>query len=125
MKYLGLIVLCIFVVFKSHTQDLSAIYEQVNPAVVVLFTSEKKILKRQGQTSQTVRESGLGSGFMVSDRLVITAAHVVGLSESINVRFSDDEVIPASVLRSYKNADIALVKLLRPKAGIFPLVVKQ
>lgn len=115
MKYFGLTLLFMSVGLNSYSQDLSVIYKKVNPAVVVLFTSEKKVLQLKGETSQTIRESGLGSGFMISDRLIITAAHVVGVSESINVRFSDDEVIPASVLRSYKNADIALVKLLRPK----------
>ncbi|MEM1003571.1 MAG: trypsin-like peptidase domain-containing protein, partial [Bacteroidota bacterium] len=50
-----------------------------------------------------------------SDRLLITAAHVVSVSETINVRFPDKEIIPASVVRSYQNADIALVKLLRPR----------
>lgn len=100
---------------KAYSQDLSELYAKVNPAVVVLFTSEKKVLKVQGQASQTVRENGLGSGFMISDRLLITAAHVVSVSETINVRFADGEVIPASVVRSYSEADIALVKLLRPR----------
>lgn len=115
MKIKATFLLVLLSINLSLAQDLSELYKQVNPAVVVLFTSEKKVKKVSGQASQTVRESGLGSGFLISDRLIITAAHVVDVSETINVRFPDDEVIPASVVRSYSNADIALVKLLRPR----------
>ena len=96
-------------------QDLSELYEQVSPAVVVIYTSEKKIAPAKSNTTQMVTQEGLGSGFLISDRLVVTAAHVVTVAEKINVLFPDGDVILGSVVSIYKSADIALIKLFRPR----------
>nr|WP_321232229.1 trypsin-like peptidase domain-containing protein [uncultured Psychroserpens sp.] len=101
--------------FGLNAQDLSKIYEQVSPAVVAIFTQENTITTNQTNTSQKVSTSGLGSGFMISDKLIITAAHVVRVPESLVVQFSDGETIRAKVISSYNSADIALIKLIRPK----------
>ncbi|WP_298754578.1 trypsin-like peptidase domain-containing protein [uncultured Psychroserpens sp.] len=110
-----LIIIIFFFSFVLNAQDLSKIYEQVSPAVVAIFTQENTITTNQANTSQKVSTSGLGSGFMISNELIITAAHVVRVPESLVVKFSDGETIPAKVISSYDSADIALIKLLRPK----------
>jgi len=102
-------------IVNSFAQDLSALYEQVSPAVVVIYTSEKKIATTANNTTQMVTQDGLGSGFMISDRLIVTAAHVVTVPEKINVLFPDGDVIRGSVVSIYKSADIALIKLFRPR----------
>lgn len=117
MKHFIIIFISVLSTTNIYSQDLSQIYEKVNPAVVVLYTTEKSIKLEKNNTTKMIREEGLGSGFMISDRLLITAAHVVGVSETINVMFLDGDNIPATVVTSYNTADIALVKLLRPKIG--------
>lgn len=102
-------------------QDLSEIYEKVSPAVVVIYTSEQQIVPDSNHISHKVSQNGLGSGFMISDRLIVTAAHVVTVPEDIKVLFPDGDVIPAKVVSFYKSADIALIKLFRPR--INPITV--
>ncbi|MFY0601627.1 MAG: trypsin-like peptidase domain-containing protein [Cyclobacteriaceae bacterium] len=100
--------------FFSQTlfaQDLSAIYEKVSPAVVIILTEEKKIATSEEKSNYT-HDAGLGSGFMISDKEIITAAHVVSVAEKINVQFHDGEVIPAKVTSSFQGADVALIELL-------------
>ena len=106
----------------ATAQDLSQIYKEVSPAVVIIFTSEKEIVSSEVSKSHVVTKEGLGSGFMISDRLIVTAAHVVTVPEKINVLFPDGDVIPATVVSSYKSADIALIKLFRPRLN--PVTVK-
>jgi serine protease Do len=96
-------------------QDLSDIYEKVSPAVVAIFTEEKTIRTTKNNDTQSETNSGLGSGFMISDKLIVTAAHVIKVSERLIVQFSDGETIPAKVVTAYNSADIALIELFRPK----------
>ncbi|WP_282124485.1 S1C family serine protease [Algibacter mikhailovii] len=100
-----------------QAQDISNIYEKVSPAVVAIFTEENTIITESSNNSQTVTSGGLGSGFMVSDQLVVTAAHVVKAPKRLMVQFADGEVIPAKVVSSYKTADIALIGLTRKRAN--------
>lgn len=101
--------------FAISAQDLSKIYEKVSPSVVAIFTEEKTILTTKNNDSQTVTENSLGSGFMITDKLIVTAAHVVKVAERLVVQFYDGETIPAKVITSYERADIALIELFRPK----------
>ncbi|MBO6631515.1 MAG: trypsin-like peptidase domain-containing protein [Psychroserpens sp.] len=87
----------------------------MSPAVVSIFVEENTVVASDGLNSQTVTQNGLGSGFLVADNLVVTAAHVVRVPERIQIQFSDGEIIPGTVLSSYNAPDIALVKLFRPK----------
>ncbi|MDH3708913.1 MAG: trypsin-like peptidase domain-containing protein [Cyclobacteriaceae bacterium] len=103
--------------FQVHTlpaQDLSALYERVSPAVVVIET-EKQEIESSGGTSVEVTVGGLGTGFLISDTQVVTAAHVVQTAKKILVHFSDNEEIPGKVVVSFKNADVALVELIWPR----------
>lgn len=62
--------------FCIQAQDLSDLYEKVNPSVVIILTEEKEIVNI-GNTAKTVTANGLGSGFLISDKRIITAAHLV------------------------------------------------
>ncbi len=96
-------------------QDLSQIYEGVSPAVVAIFTEEYGLTTNSDNKTMTVTTNGLGSGFMISNKLIVTAAHVVKVPERLTVQFYDGQTSPAKVVTSYKNADIALIELLIPK----------
>ncbi|WP_109300947.1 S1C family serine protease [Aquimarina sp. AU474] len=116
MKKLNLLI-CIFASCICQSQDLSALYKKVNPAVVVIFTQEAK-LESDGIISKTVTSEGLGSGFMISDTEIITASHVVDAAEQLRVRFLDGEIIPADIVATFKTADVALIKLTYPKKNV-------
>lgn len=107
-------IITLFFTIISTAQDLSKLYEKVNPAVVVIFTQEAK-LESTGSITKTVTSEGLGSGFMISDTDIITAAHVVAAAEQLRVRFLDGEIRSAKVISTFKSADVALIKLDIPK----------
>ena len=111
-KILILTILLSGVVAKS--QSLSELYEKTNPAVVVILTEQKELVS-SGSITKTVTAGGLGSGFMISDTQIITAAHVVQVAEKVDVEFLDGEKIPAKVISAYSNADVALLELIWPR----------
>jgi serine protease Do len=111
-KYIVFALLLLSVVLKA--QDLSEIFDKVSPAVVVIFTTENDVVTEDGINSRTTMR-GLGSGFLISDTKVITAAHVVNVPESIKIEFTDGEIIPANVVSYHKKGDVALLELLWPK----------
>jgi serine protease Do len=114
-KYILLsLVLLINLSVKSQNEDLTKLYEKVNPAVVVIITEVKDVVS-VGSITKTVSSEGLGSGFMISDKQLITAAHVVQVAEKLNIKFGDGEIIPAKVITSFNSADVALVELIWPR----------
>ncbi len=108
------IIVLFFLSFSAKAQGLTKLYEKVNPAVVVILTEEKELVSN-GSVTKTVSSGGLGSGFMISDNQVITAAHVVQVAEKLNIQFLDGEIIPAKVISSFNNADVALLELIWPR----------
>jgi len=54
---------------------------------------------------------GHGSGFLISDNLVMTNHHVVGESKSVNVKFGNGVELIGSVIASNSAKDVAIVKL--------------
>jgi len=79
-----------------QAQDLAELFQRVNPGVVVIFTEESQLVS-DGERTRKVSKGGLGSGFMISEKYVVTAAPVVQVAEQVQVQFHDDEVIPAQV----------------------------
>lgn len=114
MKGIIAFTLLLFINISVKAQDLTKLYEKVNPAVVVIITEVKDVVNL-GSITKTVSSGGLGSGFMISDKQVITAAHVVQVAEKLNVKFGDGEIIPAKVVTSFNNADLALLELIWPR----------
>ncbi len=57
-------------------------------------------------------DSGSGTGFVVDpDGTVVTNAHVVGNSSSVEVQFADDETARASVAGVDQSSDLAVLKV--------------
>lgn len=115
-------VLLFFILFSVsiQAQSLSDLYEKVNPAVVVILTEQKEVVNT-GKNTQTVTSGGLGSGFMINDKQIVTAAHVVQVAEKVDVQFLDGEVIPAKVISAYSTADVALLELIWPRKNAVSL----
>lgn len=91
-------------------QDMSKVYDKVVNGVVVIETQESEIVGQNGRKRQ-MAVSGLGTGFLVDELHIMTAAHVVQTAESVSVRFHNNEVIPANVISNYKTADVSLLRL--------------
>lgn len=115
-----LLLVLIFINASLKAQSLSDLYEKVNPAIVVILTEQKELVS-SGKMTQTVTSGGLGSGFMISDTQIVTAAHVVQVAEKVNVQFLDGEIIPAKVISAYATADVALLELIWPRKNAVTL----
>lgn len=103
-----IVVLLSFALAKS--QDVSALYETLDPTVVTIEVLEYKIKNQQLASS-----SGLGSGVVVSsDGLILTAAHVVASANEVMVKLQNGKNYQADVISSSSVADVALVKLRNP-----------
>ena len=113
-SYFAPLLLSLMTSLSTQAQDLSELFERVNPGVVVIFTEESQLVG-EGERTRKVSQGGLGSGFMISDKQIITAAHVVQVAEDVKVQFHDDEVIPAKVLSTFKAPDVALLELMWPR----------
>ena len=90
-------------------QDLSALFKQVRPAVVVITTEETEISAAAG--FQPVSTKGLGSGVFIEGGLILTAAHVVQTANVVLVKFYDGHESFAHVAASSVQADVALLEL--------------
>ncbi|TNJ45195.1 trypsin-like peptidase domain-containing protein [Tamlana fucoidanivorans] len=121
-KFIHNLIVIIFCVNITTAQDISGVYEKVSASVVAIITEENTIVTTENNDFQRVSNKGLGSGFMVTDQLVVTAAHVVRAPQNIFVQFSDGTTIAGKVITSFKSADIALIGLTEPKAN--PTLVK-
>ena len=114
MRQIFVILLITYFPIISNCQDLSSMFENVSSAVVQIQTKEKEVVG-EGQMKQTVTAEGLGSGILISsDGQILTAAHVVQTAEDVKVVFKNNETIPAKIIATEKNADVALIKLVWP-----------
>lgn len=92
-------------------EDFSDLYAKLSPAVVTIHTSN---FDSQEQT----QKSGLGSGVVIDNDKVITAAHVVHTASRIRVKFKDGYSTEAEIVSSISASDVALLKLVNPPADI-------
>jgi S1-C subfamily serine protease len=89
-------------------ERVGEVFRRVNPSVVIIRARWKEV---------SGRVSEVGSGFLVSaDGKIITAAHVVQTADDITAEFLGGETIPAKVVASEPEADVALLELERPPA---------
>ena len=102
-------------------QTISDLFQQVEPAVVVIRTVERET---SADPRQSVSFRSLGSGVLVSgDGRVLTASHVVQAADRVGVEFSTGHVSLARVLASVPSADIAVLQLQDPPPDVEPAVL--
>lgn len=94
---------------SAGAQQLRDVVRVVDPSVVVIKTVEKNVLPLP--QSMFVSSPGLGSGVLITDGRILTAAHVVQAADKIEVEFVDGQVVPAKVIASLPRADVAMLKL--------------
>lgn len=97
-----------------QAQDFSTLYDQLNPSVVTIQTTELTV--SNGMVSEG---GGLGTGVIIDEQgLIMTAAHVVTSANKIMVKTYDNQIIEAEVISSVSSADVALLKLKSIPANI-------
>ncbi len=94
----------------SQAQDLADLFENNKHSVVTIYTAEEENLGT-GDPRTFTSNMGLGSGILIRDNMVLTAAHVVANAETIMVEFFDGEKIEAETYRISRIADVAVIKL--------------
>lgn len=118
---------------RAAPESFADLAENVSPAVVNITTSTmvegptgpqgivppgspfedffREFQDRQGPTGPR-RSSALGSGFVISeDGYVVTNNHVIDGADEINVEFFGGGELPAKVIGTDPNTDIALLKV--------------
>ena len=106
---LAILACCTVTEFAAAQQrPLNEVFNSVSGAVVVVYTSQREIDNRQGGF---VNVGGVGSGVLISDDRVMTAAHVVQTAEEVLVEFPNGQRIPARIVASAPSADVALLQL--------------
>ena len=93
-----------FVLMQSSSSSYAVLYEQSLPSVVTINTVAFDPITGASQ-------GGQGSGILVENNQILTAAHVIDDATTIAVKFHDGEIILATVLTSIDNSDVALLKL--------------
>src|SRR6266446_5287611 len=93
----------------SHGQQLREAFRDVQQAVVIVRTEQLGLapFPQAGLMSS----NGLGSGVLISNDKVLTAAHLVESADKTTVELSEGEPIQASVIYCSLSADVALLQL--------------
>ena len=95
---------------SASADSYRKLFQQVDPAVVTLYTVERN--PAPNSLTGAVTEPGLGSGFLIDEEgHVMTAAHVVQTADLVEVEFVDGERVTAAVVSSDPIKDVALLKL--------------
>lgn len=93
----------------ANSPDYADLYENHSDSVVTVHTLSFPVTGRDAQPQQ-----GLGSGVIISNTELLTAAHVVTGANQIQVQFKDGVRIAATVVASLEASDVALLKLVQP-----------
>jgi putative serine protease PepD len=101
--------------------SVNEIYRRSGPGVVQITST----LGSSGSSSQFQQSShALGSGFVIDrDGHIVTNYHVVDGASSIEVRFSNDDTLKATLVGSDASTDIALLKVTAPPSALTPLTL--
>ncbi|NLE77214.1 MAG: trypsin-like serine protease [Chloroflexi bacterium] len=108
---------------------LNQVYEKVNPAVVNIRVAKVSEMMQymvpqgqQGPDQEPFLEEGVGSGF-VYDRQghIVTNNHVVEGAQELEVTFFDDVTVPATVVGTDPDSDLAVIKVDVDVAELYPV----
>jgi S1-C subfamily serine protease len=101
----------------GSTTDLAALYQQVDPGVVAIWT-----FTSTGGTQDTTVPIGQGSGFVIDTQgHIVTNQHVVADAETIEVDFPSGVRTWAKVLGTDLDSDLAVLKVDVPAEQLSPL----
>jgi S1-C subfamily serine protease len=94
------------------------IYQRVSPSVVNITST----VITEDFFFRPVPQQGTGSGFVIDQQgHILTNHHVIEGATSIEVTFSDDTVVPATVIGTDPSVDLAVVKVNVPTEKLMPV----
>jgi len=119
---------------QAQFESLAPLAEKISPSVVNITTTTviegrtgpqgvvpegspfedffRDFRDRNGESNRPRRSQALGSGFVISeDGYVVTNNHVIEGADEILIEFFSGEELPAKVIGTDKNTDIALLKV--------------
>lgn len=123
----------------AYQGTLENIYNQVSPSVVNIQVVKKvsasssdtsqlpgfpffSLPQGQGQQPQQQFEQALGSGFVWDQQgHIVTNNHVVAGTDKIEVTFSDGRTVPATLVGTDPDSDLAVVKVDVPADQLHPV----
>jgi S1-C subfamily serine protease len=106
---------------ETAAPTLAEVFKRVDDAVVVVHTSERVVTRDSNSTPVSMQ--ALGSGVLVDDGKVLTAAHVVQTADAVSVEFPGEVQVRARILASDPAADLALLQLERVPPGAKPVLL--
>jgi len=117
-KRINFIVFLLLVLTNNgYSQDLSSLFEILDPSVVTIEVVEYKI-----KDQRVTKNGGIGSGVIVDkEGFIITAAHVVESANEISVKLLNGTSFKADVVSSSTAADVALLKLRTAPPSLKPV----
>jgi S1-C subfamily serine protease len=119
MRRLVALVLSLSVaVLPVRAESVAEIFKRIEGSVVLIRTAERAAPERPGMVP--AGEAGLGSGVLLDNGRVLTAAHVIQVAESIFVEIEGGETLSAKAVASEQAADLALLQLERTPMNAKP-----
>src|SRR5690349_20638013 len=99
---------------------VNEIYKRMGPGVVQITTTIGASTSSDGQFQQS--SQALGSGFVLDkEGHIVTNYHVIDGATSIEVRFSNDDTLKATLVGSDPSTDVALLKVDASPDALTPL----
>jgi S1-C subfamily serine protease len=103
-----------------ETAILSTVYQKVNPSVV--YIENLTALESSSGGTETIVPESQGSGFIWDAQgNIITNDHVVSGSDALQVTFTDGVVLPAEVVGTDPDSDLAVVKVDPTLVALLPV----
>jgi S1-C subfamily serine protease len=104
---------------ESGAKPVQQIYEEAGPGVVQVTTSG---VDSGNPFFGPQATSSLGSGFVVDrDGYIVTNYHVIEDAQEIEVNFSGDDRVPATIVGSDPSTDLAVLKIDAQSRALTPL----
>jgi S1-C subfamily serine protease len=104
----------------SELQTIEPIIEKSRRATVAIWSSEDDPVINQTGDDHPDLQSPSGSGVLISENLVLTAAHVIEGRSNLTVAFTGKETRKARVLDIDPLGDAAILELLEPAPNGYP-----
>lgn len=105
--------------FSLEEQNNISVYESVNQSVVNINT---RAARRNPWFMEQDDLEGSGSGWVIDqDGHIVTNHHVIAGSDEITVTLSEGDPIPARVVGSDPQNDIAILKIEAKRQDLFPI----
>lgn len=101
---------------SDYERVLEAIYARVSPSVVNIWVSIDT------DPSVDFQQEGAGSGFVWdTEGHIVTSAHVVANARDVIITFHDDIQVPATVVATDPDSDLAVLRVDMPEERLTPV----